>query len=123
MAATDRFFALMAASAIVLGAIIWMTAARSSRKSPLAAAIVSAVVSAGGMGLAKYGAISGWPVAAYYGVPAAATIFLPPVYFHMSPARTAAYVILAFLSAPAIHFSALRLLGWDNYMPFLNSGA
>ncbi len=118
-----RFYVLMAASVFVLAAIIYVVAPPSARKTVFSVIAVSALISAGGMAFAKFGAGRDWPVALYYGLPAAATIFIPPVLFQMRPVRAAVYLALSFASAPAIHFSALFLLGWDNYMPFLKLGA
>ena len=118
-----KFLILMAVSTAVLCAVIWTVAPASARKSPLVVAFVGALVSGGGMMFAKFGAVHGWPPALYYGAPAALTMFGPPLLFRMPPARSSLYVVLAFLSAPAIHFGALWLLGWSEYMPFLNRGA
>jgi hypothetical protein len=116
-----RFPILMLISFAVIFAVIWLVADRkNARVTPVAVAVIAAIVSAGGMAFAKLGANNGWPVALYYGVPAAVTIFLPPLWFRMKPPRAITYVALAFLSAPAIHYGALYLLGWDNYMPFLS---
>lgn len=118
-----RFLILMAVSAAVLCGVIWAVAPRGARKTPVAVATTGALISAGGMVFAKYGATHGWPAFLYYGAPAALTMFGPPLLFRLPPARTALYVVLAFLSAPAIHYAALRFLGWGEYMPFLNRGA
>ena len=115
-----RFPIMMAASVAVMFVIIWLTAQKThSRANILSILLVSVIVSAGGMAFAKYGANFGLPWKIYYSVPALITIFLPPIYFGMRLRRAGIYVVLASLSAPAIHYAFLYLLGWDQYMPFL----
>lgn len=112
---------MMAASVIVMFAVIWLAKWNSSpRANVLSILVVSAVVSVGGMMFAKYGANFGLSWNVYYTVPALITVFLPPVYFRMSLFRAGIYIFLASLSAPAIHYAFLYFLGWDQYMPFLN---
>jgi hypothetical protein len=119
----NRFYVLMAASVAVLAAVIWAAEPASARKSPTGVLALSALASAGGMSGAKSGAGHDWPVALCSGPLAAATVFLPPLYFRRPLPRAAACIVLAALSAPAIRFSALRFFGWDNHMPFLNRAA
>ena len=44
---------------------------------------------------------------------------LPPKVFAMTWSETIRYIVLAFLSAPAIHVLFSFFLGWKEYMPFL----
>jgi len=69
--------------------------------------------------IGKYGANWGLAWWIYYTVPMFCTILLPPLYFKMRKTEVAKYIIFTFLSAPTIHFF-FSLLGWKNYMPFIN---
>ena len=115
-----RFPIMMAASVVVMAAIIWLTTWKNNpRPNVSSILIISAAVSAGGMIFAKSGANFGLSWKIYYTLPALITILLPPVYFRMSLRQAGIYVVLASLSAPAIHYAFSYFLGWDQYMPFL----
>lgn len=121
MAEIYRFPIMMAVSVIVLFLIILLvTRAKNPRPSSTAIMLISILVSVGGMIIAKYGANFGLPWTVYYSVPAMLTIFLPTIYFRMSLRQAGIYILLAFLSAPAIHYGFLFGLGWNEYMPFLS---
>jgi hypothetical protein len=79
---------------------------------------VSAVVVVGGMLFAKIAANSGLPQWVYYGIPAGATVFLPPVVFGMRRGEVAAYVCAASLMPVVIHVGFSLILGWKEYLPF-----
>ena len=81
--------------------------------------LVALVVGPGGMLIAKYGAVIGMPWWLYYTIPLFVTIALPVLAFRMTRREAVAYVVLAFVSAPAIHVAFSLLLGWREYMPFL----
>jgi hypothetical protein len=68
----------------------------------------------------KYGANTGLSFVVYYAVPALATVFIPPMVFGWSAWRSAAYVVLALVSAPLIHAAFFSGLSWSEYMPFLS---
>ena len=91
------------------------------REGPPKATVVSVagIVVVGGMTLAKVGAALGWPVALYYGLPAALAWVLPPRAFRMNGRELARYLPLAMISAPLIHVLFSFFLGWNEYMPFL----
>ena len=80
---------------------------------------VAAIVVVGGMVFAKYGNNAGLPWWIYYTVPAVATLLLPPMVFRFSRGELVSYLVLAFLSSPAIHVAFSFVLGWHEYMPFL----
>ena len=80
---------------------------------------VAALVVVGGMVFAKYGNNAGLPWWIYYTVPALATLVLPPVTFRLKGRELAMYLVLAFLSSPAIHVAFSFLFGWKEYMPFI----
>ncbi len=92
---------------------------RSERPRTAAILVVAGVVVVGGMTFAKLGAASGFPVWAYYGIPAALTWLLPPAVFRMRAAEFGLYLVLAFLIAPVIHVLFSFFLGWKEYMPFI----
>jgi hypothetical protein len=71
------------------------------------------------MVFAKFGHNAGLPWWIYYTVPALATLVLPPATFRFSGKELAQYLVLAFLSSPAIHVAFSFLLGWHEYMPFI----
>ena len=81
--------------------------------------IVALIVGPGGMLVAKYGASIGAPWWLYYTIPMLLTVALPPIVFRMTRWDIALYLVLAFLSAPAIHVMFSLTLGWREYMPFL----
>ena len=55
----------------------------------------------------------------YYGAPAILTWCLPPLALRMRLGETVQYVVLAALTAPAIHILFSLVLGWREYRPFL----
>ena len=80
---------------------------------------VAAVVVVGGMVFAKYGSNAGLPWWIYYPVPAVATLVVPPVAFKLYGKELLQYLVLAFLSSPAIHVAFSFLFDWHDYMPFI----
>jgi len=121
MAEIYRFPIMMAASVLVLFAMIWFVT-RKNDPPPAAMPIllISAIISVGGMLFAKFGANFGLSWTVYYTVPALLTIFLPTLFFRMSLRQSILYILLAFSSAPAIHYAFSYFLGWNEYMPFLS---
>ena len=100
--------------------LLFVTRKRLSRPSFLSISWVAVVVVVVGMLFAKFGQNSGWPWWIYYTVPAATTLLLPPAVFRFSRPELWMYLVLAFLSAPAIHIAFSLLLDWHDYMPFLH---
>lgn len=81
--------------------------------------VTAVAVVAGGMLFAKVGQNSGLPWWLYYTVPMLATMIVPPAVFRMSRRETVAYLVLAFLSSPVIHVAFSFLVGWKDYLPFI----
>jgi hypothetical protein len=120
MTADMRFAVLMGASAIVFAAMLSFVLRHRARPAPsLLIAALAVAICAGGMLFARYGAQTGLPWTIYYTVPAAATVFLPPLLFRMNWRETGLYLLLSSVSAPAIHAAFSFFLGWTEYMPFL----
>jgi hypothetical protein len=110
----------MLVSVIVVAAILAGLLARRDESLRWRTLIwVSAVVGPGGMLFARYGAVSGLPWWIYYTVPMLLTLFLPYFVFQMKGREWLTYLLLALLSAPAIHIVFALTLGWREYMPFL----
>ncbi|MGY1424154.1 hypothetical protein [Lysobacter sp. A289] len=115
-----RFPILIIVSLVVFAVILrFVTRRRSIKPTPASVLSVSAVVVVGGMLFAKFAQNAGWPWWIYYTVPALVTLVLPPAVFRLSGQELWRYLVLAFLSAPAIHVAFSLLLGWHDYMPFL----
>lgn len=120
MPETWRFPILILVSLIVFAVILrFVTRRRSIKPTQTSALVVSTVVVVGGMLFAKFAQNAGWPWWIYYTVPALVTLVLPPAVFRFSGQELWRYLVLAFLSAPAIHVAFSLLLGWHDYMPFL----
>jgi ABC-type Fe3+-siderophore transport system permease subunit len=116
-----RFPILIGVSLIVFIAILlFVLRKRLARPSYASIALISLVVVAGGMIFAKITQNAGWPWWIYYTVPAGVTLLLPTLAFRMSCSELWRYLVLAFLSAPAIHAAFSFLLDWHEYMPFLH---
>jgi hypothetical protein len=105
--------------AVFVAILLFVTRKRANRPSHAAIAGVAVLVVVGGMLFAKFGNNAGWPWWIYYTVPAAITLLLPPLAFHLSKAELWQYLLLAFLSSPLIHIAFSVLAGWHDYMPFL----
>ncbi len=115
-----RFPILIIVSLIIFVMILrFIVRKRARQPSSISILIVSAIVVVGGMIFAKSTQNSGWPWWLYYTVPALVTLFLPPVTFRFSGQELWRYLVLAFLSAPAIHVAFSFFLGWHDYMPFI----
>ncbi|MGY0800165.1 hypothetical protein ACW7G0_14075 [Lysobacter sp. A286] len=120
ISAAGRFPILIIVSLVVFAVILrFVTRRRSIKPAPASVLAVSAVVVVGGMLFAKFAQNAGWPWWIYYTVPALVTLVLPPAVFRLSGQELWRYLVLAFLSAPAIHVAFSLLLGWHDYMPFL----
>ena len=122
MMASDaiRFSIFVAVSLLVFVALLRIvTRHRAVKPRSVAVSLVAAVVVVGGMVFAKYGNNAGLPWWIYYTVPALATLLVPPAAFRFDKAEIAQYLLLAFLSSPAIHVAFSVLLGWHEYMPFI----
>ena len=117
---TVRFWIFVAVSLIAFVAILHLvTRHRSVRPRAATIAGVAAIVVVGGMVFAKYGNNAGLPWWIYYTVPALATLVLPPLAFRLTGRELVQYLVLAFLSSPAIHVAFSFLFGWKEYMPFI----
>lgn len=115
-----QFYILVITSCLVLAGILYFVMrARARSLSIRKVIIVAAVVVPGGMLFARFGAQLGLPWWIYYTAPMLVTVFLPPVVFRMTMRELLWYVVLAFLSAPAIHIVFSLFFGWREYMPFL----
>lgn len=117
---TTRFPIFIAVSLAVFAAILrFVMRKRSAYPAFSSIAAVAAVVVIGGMLFAKFGHNAGWPWWVYYTVPAATTLLLPPLAFRFPASELWQYLVLAFLSSPAIHIAFSFFLDWHEYMPFL----
>jgi uncharacterized membrane protein YfcA len=115
-----RFWIFVLVSLVAFVAILrFVTRRRVDRPQFATVCIVAAIVVVGGMVFAKYGHNVGLPWWIYYTVPALATLLLPPAAFKLAGKELAQYLVLAFLSSPAIHVAFSFLLDWHEYMPFL----
>lgn len=115
-----RFPVFVLASYVVFGGILAFVLRRRERGGLIAHILrIGFIVIVAGMVFAKFGQNAGWPWWIYYTVPMLLTVFLPPVYFRMTRYEVLEYLVLAFMSAPAIHFVFSFLAGWHDYMPFL----
>jgi hypothetical protein len=115
-----RFPIFVLVSFVVFSALVYFVLRR--RQTPPArhqVLAVGAVVVVGGMLFAKAGQNLGWPWWIYYTLPMLVTVFLPPLFFRMSRREVPLYLVLSYLSAPAIHVLFSFLLGWKEYMPFI----
>ncbi|MGO4383434.1 hypothetical protein [Specibacter sp. RAF43] len=111
---------MIAASLVEFVLLLRLVLGRAAfRRRMVAVAAVSFTVVVAGMLFGKYGLLLGLPWWIYYPLPALATILLPPLVFRMAWKGTAAYLVLAALSAPLIHAVFSFFLGWHEYMPFL----
>lgn len=115
-----QFYVLVVVSCLVfVGILYFVMRARARPLNIRKVCVVAVVVVVGGMLFARLGAQSGMPWWIYYTVPMLLTVFLPPVVFRMATREYLWYVVLAFLSAPAIHLVFSFFFGWREYMPFL----
>lgn len=116
-----QFYVLVVVSYLVfVGILYYVMRARARSASIKKVCSVAVVVVVGGMLFARLGAQSGMPWWIYYTVPMLLTVFLPPFVFRMATREYTWYIVLAFLSAPAIHAMFSFFLGWREYMPFLH---
>ena len=115
-----RFSVFVLVSLVVFIAILhFVTRRRTQQPRTSTVVAVSAVVVVGGMIFAKFGNNAGLPWWVYYTVPALATLLLPPAVFKFSSKELVQYLVLAFLSSPAIHVVFSFLFDWHEYMPFI----
>jgi hypothetical protein len=115
-----RFPVMVAASLLEFVLLLRLVLGRVDfRQRTAAVATVSLIVVVAGMLFGKYGLLLGLPWWIYYPVPALTTVVMPPLVFRMTWKRTAAYLVLAAMSAPLIHAVFSFFLGWHEYMPFL----
>ena len=120
MSPTYRFYVLAFVSCLFFIVILHYVMRRRAHGPQLGKLVaVASVVVLGGMFFARLGAQSGLPWWIYYTVPMLLTVSLPPIVFSMTTRETLLYIVLAFLSAPAIHALFSLLFGWKEDMPFL----
>ena len=116
-----QFYVLVAVSFVVfVGILKYVLRHRNDTTKPPKVMATAAVVVLGGMLFARFGAQGGIPWWVYYTVPMLLTVLLPPIVFAMTMRETLLYIVLAFLSAPAIHTVFSFFFGWREYMPFLH---
>ncbi len=118
MSTVYRFPIFMLVSLLVVAGILAFVL-RARRPAQRRIWLVALVVAPGGMLVAKYGTAAGLPWWLYYTIPLFITVVLPLRAFRMNRQEALVYVLLACLSAPAIHVAFSLLLGWREYMPFL----
>ena len=111
---------ILVALAAFFAILLFVTRRRSIRPSWYVVSGVAALVVVGGMVFAKFGQNSDWPWWIYYTVPALVTLVLPPLALRFSFRELWQYLVLAFLSSPAIHITFSLLLDWHDYMPFFS---
>lgn len=115
-------FAIMMMAAFV--AFLWVLrfAVRNRNPQPPGSRLIliGCITVMGGMFFARYShlAFPRLPWWIFYGLPAAITVFLPPLWLRMSGREVAQYLPLAWLTAPAIHLVFSLFVGWHDYMPF-----
>jgi len=97
----------------------FVTRSRTQRPQMTTVISVAAVVVVGGMIFAKFGNNAGLPWWIYYTAPALTTLLLPPAVFKFSAKELTQYLVLAFLSSPAIHVIFSLFFDWHEYMPFI----
>ena len=115
-----RFSVFVLVSLVVFIAILHFVKRRRTQQPRTSTVVeVAAVVVVGGMIFAKFGNNAGLPWWVYYTVPALTTLLLPPAVFKFSSKELAQYLVLAFLSSPAIHVVFSFLFDWHEYMPFI----
>ena len=120
ISADGRFWIFVLVSLVAFIVILrFVTRHRSHRPKTSTVVAVAAVVVVGGMIFAKYGNNAGLPWWIYYTVPALATLILPPAVFKLSGKQLVQYLVLAFLSSPAIHVVFSFFFDWHEYMPFI----
>ncbi len=113
----DRFV-VYSAVAFAVFTFVLRFALRKRTATPWRAILITGVfIVFGGMLFARWTYELGSPWWVFYGVPALATIFGPPLVFRMSRFEAATYILLAVLMAPAIHTFFSFFLGWHEYMP------
>ena len=121
MPQADRFPIMVFASLFVFVVVLRVVVRkRTPGPSWLAVAAVAFIVVALGMTFARIAEQSGLPWWIYYGVPAAVTIFLPPIVLRLSKIEIVQYMVLAYASAPLINVAFSFTLGWHDYMPFMH---
>lgn len=117
--ATLHFAVFVLASFVAFLLLLKVILAKRSVQPSLVSLLwVSAVVVGGGMLFAKVAANSALPTWVYYGVPAVATLVLPPIVFGMRRGEVAAYLCAASLLPAVIHLGFSLVLGWKEYLPF-----
>ena len=120
MSEAARFPVFILVSFVVFFAILrFVTRRRATRPSVGALMAVAALVVVGGMVFAKFGQNTGWPWWIYYTVPAVVTLAVPPIAFRFAANELWLYLVLAALSSPSIHVLFSLLLGWHDYLPFI----
>lgn len=70
------------------------------------------------MALGKYGAGWGLPWWIYYLFPLLLTLLFPVLWFRMKRKETFTYLLLTLAAAPFVHI-IFSLMGWKDYMPFI----
>ncbi len=109
---------IMVSLILFMGILRWSLRTRSVKPAARLVGSVALFVVVFGMCFAKFGATSGFPWPIYYGLPAAATLLLPPLVFRMRLSEFVWYLLLAFASSPAIHVVFSFFIGWHEYIPF-----
>lgn len=117
--ATLRFGIFVLVSFVLFVLLLKLVLARRPARPRFASLLwVSAVVVVAGMVFAKAAANSGLPPAVYYGIPAVATLLVPPIAFRMGRGEVVAYLCAASLMPAVIHVAFSLFLGWKEYLPF-----
>jgi hypothetical protein len=119
MSTAWHFPFMVLASLLVFGLMVRLLLPRQEfRAKRIQIGLLALIVVVFGMLFGKYGATAGLPWWLYYPIPMLITVLLPPLVLRLNKQKTAAYLVLSFLSAPFIHVAFSFFLGWTEYMPF-----
>lgn len=113
----NPFFVYMAAAlAVCFGMLTFIVRKRPLRPT-LLIALVTLIITSGGMLFARFTYGLGLPWWIFYGIPVMLTYVLPPLALRMSRRELFTYLPAAALMGPFIHIFFSFLFGWHEYMP------
>lgn len=113
----ERFAVFSVVAFVVFTSVLRLTLRKRDGKPWFKILATGVFVVFGGMLFARWTCGLGVPWWIFYGLPALATFFVPPLVFRMSRLETMKYLARAVLMAPAIHVFFSFLVAWHDYMP------
>lgn len=115
-----RFLIMAAVTYIAFLCVIRLVIGSQYKAKSFLINIIGMITVYGSFLISRYGNFLRLPGWFYYVLPVLLTVFLPPLSLKMKSDQTLKYLAFSLLAIPVIHLCFSFLLGWGEFLPFIN---